>query len=99
MRRRKFRRTAGRWKAHIGLALFLGMGWTAGLCLGDLRAALPEGAVDWLLGGGVIYTLGVPLFLRDRELDHALWHVFVLAGAAAHWWCIYAYVMPMEIRE
>ena len=89
----------GRLKAQIGLALFLGMGWTAGLCLNDLRAALLPGGVRWLLGGGLTYTLGVPLFLRNRELDHAIWHLFVLAGAAAHWWAIYHYVMPLPIND
>ena len=87
---------SGRYKAQISLSLFIGMGWTAAICIQDLRIALLDGGVQWLFGGGVIYTLGVPLFLRNRELDHAIWHLFVLAGAASHWWGIYHYVMPLE---
>jgi predicted membrane channel-forming protein YqfA (hemolysin III family) len=24
---------------------------------------------------------------------HVIWHLFVLAGSAAHWWAIYAHVL------
>ena len=38
-----------------------------------------------LVGGGLAYTLGVPVFVRNRNLDHVVWHGFVLAGSALHY--------------
>ncbi len=53
--------------------------------------------VRWLvLAGGVCYTLGI-LFLitdhRHRNL-HAVWHLWVIAGTACHFWAILHYTLP-----
>jgi len=48
-----------------------------------------------VLAGGAVYTAGVPLFVRNRNLDHAVWHLFVLAGSALHFACIYYYLAEM----
>lgn len=48
-----------------------------------------------LVLGGVTYTLGVPFYVRNRNLDHAVWHVFVLFGAVFHWFSVYSYVVSM----
>lgn len=42
-----------------------------------------------ILGGGIIYTLGMIPFVRDRKGDHFIWHLFVLAGATFHWFALY----------
>ncbi len=47
----------------------------------------------WLiLGGGVIYTVGMIPFAKDKPNDHFIWHFFVLTGAILHWFAIYLYV-------
>lgn len=47
----------------------------------------------WLvLIGGVVYTVGMIPFSRDKQHDHFIWHFFVLAGAVLHWFGIYLYV-------
>ncbi len=47
----------------------------------------------WLiLIGGVIYTVGMIPFSRDKKHDHFIWHFFVLGGAILHWIGIYLYV-------
>jgi len=84
-----------RRKDVFSLSLYLTMGWAALLPLWDLLEALPWQGVFFLVLGGVTYTLGVPFYVRNRNLDHAVWHVFVLLGAAFHWWSVYAYVVPM----
>ncbi len=44
--------------------------------------AVPAHVVALLLGGGVVYTLGVALHLAKRLRNHnALWHACVLAAA------------------
>lgn len=43
------------------------------------------GLFFWLLLGGLFYTFGV-LFYACRKIPyhHAIWHIFVLLGSAAH---------------
>mmetsp|Transcript_1839 Transcript_1839/g.2419 ORF Transcript_1839/g.2419 Transcript_1839/m.2419 type:complete len:1647 (+) Transcript_1839:1603-6543(+) len=84
-----------RMKARISLTLYLALGWTAVLVVEDARSALPNGAISLFFAGGAAYTGGVPLFVRNRNLDHAIWHLFVLAGSAFHWCCIYFHLAEM----
>ena len=86
-------------KDAMALCLYLVMGWAALLPLRDLIAVLPWQAVVYLVLGGVVYTLGVPFFVRDRNLDHAVWHVFVLVAAALHWWDVYWYLVPFPCEK
>ena len=44
-----------------------------------------------ILIGGIIYTIGMIQFSRDKEYDHFIWHFFVLAGAVLHWFGIYLF--------
>ena len=45
-----------------------------------------------ILAGGVVYTLGMIPFARNRKYDHCVWHLFVLAAAALHWVGIYTQI-------
>ena len=65
------------------------------MCLPDLIRVLPWKAIALLVGGGVAYTGGVPFFVRNRNLDHAVWHIFVLAGAMLHWFCVYLFIIEL----
>lgn len=82
------RRTRG-----ISVVLCLGMGWLAAIAAGPLSRALPAQAIGLLLGGGIAYTLGVVFFAWRRPFNHAVWHVFVLAGSACHFACVLGYVI------
>ena len=46
-----------------------------------------------LLSGGVAYTSGVALFAADTRLryGHFIWHLFVLAGSAIHFFAVLWY--------
>jgi hemolysin III len=48
-----------------------------------------------LLGGGIAYSVGV-IFYAWRRLpySHAIWHGFVLAGSALHFFAVLLYVLP-----
>ena len=46
----------------------------------------------YILGGGIIYTLGVIPFFIDKKVSHFIWHFFVLAGAIVQWLGIYIYL-------
>lgn len=79
----------------LSLCVYLAMGWAAVTMLGSLRAALGPAGFAWLVGGGLAYTGGVVFYLLDKRLRHAhgIWHLFVLAGSAAHFIAIYRYVL------
>ena len=74
------------WIKYTSLALYVAMGWMAAFppLLADMRAALTPAAFRLLVAGGLAYTLGVPAFVRNRHLDHVVWHLFVMAGSACH---------------
>ena len=60
----------------------------------SLRPLLKAGGVLLVLGG-LAYTLGL-IFYTWRRLpyNHAVWHLFVLAGSACHFSCVLGYVIP-----
>jgi hemolysin III len=80
------------YKGLFSLAMYLGMGWSCVVCLPELVGILPPHAVNLLVLGGVGYTAGVPFFVRNNNLDHSIFHLFVLAGSIFHWLGIYWYL-------
>ena len=79
----------------ISLTAYLVMGWLALFVLPDIYHALPPAGFFWLVAGGVSYTLGTIFYAAKKyPYTHAIWHVFVLMGAACHCWAIYSYVLP-----
>ena len=79
----------------VSLAAYLIMGWLALFIIPDMYAALPHAGFLWLIAGGVMYTLGTIFYAAKKyPYTHAIWHLFVLAGAACHCWAIYYYVLP-----
>lgn len=87
-----------RYKRYFSLSMYLAMGWCCLVCLPDLLKVLPHGAVNCIVMGGVAYTSGVPFFLRNNNLDHSIWHCFVLTGSIFHWVAVYYYVAVLEIE-
>lgn len=76
------------------MAIYLIMGWIALIALTPLVEALTWNGFAWLLAGGVIYTVGIVFYLFDERFRHwhGIWHVFVLAGSAAHYTAIVLFV-------
>ena len=66
-------------------ALYIVMGWLAVFAFGPMLRALSPAGVAWMVAGGLCYTLGVIFFAwRSLRFNHAIWHLFVLAGSACH---------------
>ena len=78
----------------LPVVIYLGMGWLALIALRPLWHALPLMGLVWLLAGGLFYTVGVIFYSLDEKLRHAhgVWHLFVLAGSASHYFAILYYV-------
>ena len=77
------------WKGKkdhwISTALYLLMGWLVVIAFGPLRRQMPTAGLGWLTGGGLSYSLGVVFFIWNRlPFNHAIWHLFVLAGSVCH---------------
>ena len=58
---------------------------------------MSRAGLTWFLAGGAAYTGGVAFFLWDRlPFNHAIWHLFVLAGSACHFFALLWYVLPIH---
>lgn len=78
----------------LPVVIYLGMGWLALVAIQPLGQALPPLGMILLVTGGLFYTLGIIFFVLDEKLRyaHAIWHLFVLAGSASHYFAILCYV-------
>lgn len=86
----------GRFEA-LSLGVYLLMGWCGVVAFEPLWHTLPSAGLAWLVAGGVCYTAGVAFYTLERlRYHHAIWHLFVLAGSACHYFCILFYVIPMH---
>jgi hemolysin III len=75
--------------------IYLAMGWIGVVAAKPFLEHLPGGAIAWMVAGGLAYTGGVVFYLWDRlPFNHAIWHLFVLAGSACHFFGILFYVVP-----
>jgi hemolysin III len=71
--------------ARVSLALYLGMGWLLLVVIRPLVAALPGEVLALLLAGGIVYSVGSLVHVRDRLPFHnAIWHAMVLVAAGLH---------------
>ncbi|WNR42202.1 PAQR family membrane homeostasis protein TrhA [Paenibacillus roseipurpureus] len=72
---------------------YIVMGWLIVIAFKPLYTQLPFSGIVWLGGGGLLYTLGSIFYVWRRvPYHHAIWHLFVLAGSACHFICIFGYV-------
>jgi hemolysin III len=71
---------------RLAVGLYLAMGWSGMMLYDAVVSALPTLALAFLIAGGVSYSLGV-IFHAWRRLrfQNAIWHCFVLLGAACHY--------------
>ena len=90
---------APRW---LSVALYLGMGWVALVAAPALFRAVPIGGMAWVLAGALFYSVGALVYgLKRPNLVpgvfgfHELWHLFVVAGRACHFWAVLGYITPL----
>ncbi len=79
----------------VAALLYLGMGWVGIVAIKPMLANIEPGGLWLLFAGGLCYTLGVPFYLWKRlPYNHALWHLFVLAGSVLQFFSVLLYVLP-----
>jgi len=79
----------------LSVVIYVVMGWVALAALVPLLRVLGPAGFAWVLAGGLFYTLGIVFYALDTRLRHAhgIWHLFVIAGSAAHYVAILRYVL------
>lgn len=80
---------------RLSLILYLVMGWVVIIAIKPLIENLATGGLILLIVGGLCYTGGAYFYARDSQrYNHAIWHLFVLAGSIFHYFAILYYVLP-----
>ena len=81
----------------ISTIAYVLMGWIIVFAIKPLADSLPSGGIVWLIAGGMAYTLGVVFYAWKRlPFNHAIWHLFVLAGSVCHFVAVIFYVIPLN---
>jgi len=71
---------------RLSVGLYLAMGWSGLMLYDAVVKALPAMALWFVAAGGVLYTFGVIFHAWQRlRFQNAIWHGFVLLGAACHY--------------
>lgn len=79
----------------LSTGIYLAMGWLVLIAIFPLWRALPGWGLFWLFGGGFCYSLGTVFYALERlPFNHAVWHLFVIAGSACHVVAVMAFVIP-----
>ncbi|MFA6506160.1 MAG: hemolysin III family protein [Treponemataceae bacterium] len=74
----------------IELAVYILMGWAVVIGWMPLVKSIPRTSLYLLMAGGLCYTAGTFWYRQKvKRGTHVTWHVFVFAGAFAHFWAIW----------
>lgn len=79
----------------FSMICYIGVSWGVILLIKPLLDLLPIGALIFLFGGGILYTLGAILYGLGTKLKymHSVFHLFVVAGSIMHFFCIVLYLL------
>ncbi len=79
--------------------IYIFMGWLALIAFVPLSQSLPPLGFFWLIGGGILYTLGGVLYAlkwpgrnNPRFGCHEIFHVFIVLGSLFHFMLMYQVV-------
>lgn len=82
----------GRYRI-LSTILYLLMGWIVIIALKPLIDNIATEGLILLFAGGLSYSLGVIFYLWEKlPFNHAVWHLFVLAGSIFHYFAVLFYV-------
>jgi len=74
--------------------LYVSMGWVIILAIKPLANNLATGGINWMIIGGISYTIGAVLYaIKSIPFNHTIFHLFVLGGTFSHFVTIYFYVL------
>ncbi len=77
------------------IGLYVVMGWAVVAAIKPMMHNMDSGGLWLLLAGGIAYTGGIAFYLWNRlPYNHAVWHLFVLAGSVFHYFAVLLYIIP-----
>jgi hemolysin III len=77
----------------LSTIMYILMGWIIVIAVNPLMKNMSSEGLSWLLAGGISYTIGAVLYsLKGLKFNHAVFHVFVLAGTICHFITVYWFV-------
>ena len=80
---------------YVSVAPYLIMGWLAVIGIKPLFDSVGWDGLGLILLGGIFYSIGVVFYSWKRvPFNHAIWHLFVLAGSISHYFAILFEVIP-----
>ena len=76
----------------VSLIFYIVMGWLILIAIKPLFIQLTMAGFGLLVAGGLLYTVG-SIFYAWRKIpyNHAIWHVFVMAGSTSMYFCVLLY--------
>jgi len=75
----------------LWVLLYVAFGWVAVVAIVPLIQGVAMSALILLAVGGLIYTSGALIFLKETlPFRRAIWHGFVVAAAAVHYAAVFA---------
>jgi len=78
----------------LSLLLYLMLGWLIVIAINPLMEVMAPGGLWLLLVGGLFYTFGVIFYVWDSlPFNHAIWHLFVMAGSMSHFFMVLLYII------
>ncbi len=79
----------GRFKKFM-VFLYLAMGWMFVTIIVPMVKNLAPISILFLFLGGIFYSLGVIFYNMEKlKYAHGIWHLFVLAGSAMHFFSVF----------
>ncbi|QWC21404.1 hemolysin III family protein [Bacillus haikouensis] len=77
----------------VSTLFYLVMGWLVIIAVKPLYFILSGAGFSLLLAGGILYSIGAIFYVWNKlPYNHAIWHLFVLAGSGCMYFCILLYV-------
>ncbi|MFA7067516.1 MAG: hemolysin III family protein [Acidaminococcaceae bacterium] len=74
------------------------MGWLIVICIKPMLVKLDIRGMEWLVLGGIFYSVGAIFYLKKKlPYNHAIWHLFVLAGSISQFIAVVYYVLPVGV--
>ena len=79
----------------MSLVIYAIMGWVIIVAVKPLLDHLETAGLVCLIGGGLLYTIGIVFYAFDSRFRHwhGIWHLFVIGGSLAHYVSIAFYVL------
>lgn len=79
----------------VSVVCHLLSGWSILIGIPGLLRTMGWGGLEWMLLGGVMYSVGAILYGlgKKKRYRHCVFHVFCLLGTFCHFWAVYSFLL------